>query len=130
MANVKKWTELWVKTPASPGTAAKVYGTIAENKINVWAACAYDWEGKGNWWLVTEDWEKTRELLNNQGWDVETKDVLIVEIKDKPGVGAELTSKLATAGININYMYGSGSGKNAVLVFNTSDNEKAYGLLK
>lgn len=130
MASVKKWTEIWVKTPTTAGTASKVYGSISEAKVNIWAACAYDWEGKGSWMLCTDDWNKTKDVLTTQGWEVETKEVLVVEATDTVGTGADLTSKLGNAGININYMYGSGTGKTVLLVFGTSDNEKAYNLLK
>ena len=47
------------------------------------------------------------EAIQENGYQVELRDVLHVEVQNQPGILMELTQKLGNAGININHLYGA-----------------------
>jgi hypothetical protein len=56
----------------------------------------------------------------------EERDVVEVEVPDKPGELQKIAKKIAEAGIDIEYMYATASsGKAETCIFMTSDNSKA-----
>ena len=130
MTEVKKGTELWVTTPDETGVLGKLSQTVAATGINIIAMTAYGQENKGYFRLLTTDNAKTRETLKAQGWQVDEKDVLLVEVSNKPSTLAPVAQKIANAGIDINHCYGtSADGNKVLLVFSTKDNEKAFGII-
>ena len=52
-----------------------------------------------------------------QSYLFDTKEVVAIDITNKPGEFAKLTKKLGEEEININYVYGSVSGKDAKCLF-------------
>jgi hypothetical protein len=60
------------------------------------------------------------------GVGIEERDVVEVEMPNKPGELQKVAKKIADAGINIEYMYGTaGKGKTPTCVFRTADDPKA-----
>ena len=57
--------------------------------------------------LLTEKTEEAKQLLDDQEYIYDTLQVLTLELTNKPGTLAEITEKLGSMGININYVYGS-----------------------
>jgi hypothetical protein len=59
-------------------------------------------------------------------YDVKINNVVLVQVEDRIGAGAEVGALLGNAIIDVKYCYGtsSSSGK-TLLVFNTNNNKKA-----
>lgn len=131
METVKQVKELQVITPNEPGILGRVLGTLANAGVNLRALCAYSEDEKGTFLLLTSNNKKAEEALKSLGYEVTENSVVIVEIEDRIGAGAEVGALLGNAVIDVHYCYGSsiGAGK-ALLVFNTSDNEKALETLR
>ncbi len=131
MTNTRLEKEIWVTTSNEVGTLAKLTAPLSEAKVNVWAMCAYGEGNTGTFMFITDNYDKTTDLLAKAGYTTTTKDVVVTELEDKPGTTWNTAQTLATAGININYYYVTTSGTNNTtrVIFNTDNNEKALTLL-
>jgi len=129
--NVKKETELHVITPNETGILGRVLGTLANAGINLRALCAYSEEDKGHFLLITSENKKAEKALKAMGFEVTTNDIVTIQISDRIGAGAEIGALLGNAVIDIEYCYGTSAGVGkALLVFKTSDNQKAFETLR
>jgi hypothetical protein len=76
--------------------------------------------------LTTNSNVKAKKALAPLGVVTEERDVVEVEVPDKPGELQKIAKKIAEAGIDIEYMYATASsGKAETCIFMTSDNSKA-----
>jgi hypothetical protein len=129
--NVVIETELHVLTPNEPGILGRVLGTLANAGVNLRALNAYARENEGHFLILTSNNKKAETALRSLGYKVKTNKVMTVEISDRIGAGAEIGALLGNAVIDIDYCYGSSAGKgNAILIFRTNNNKKAYETLR
>jgi hypothetical protein len=127
--NVSMDTELHVVTPNEPGILGRVLGTLANAGVNLKAVSVFAHEG--HFRLLTSDNKKAEAALRTLGYKVKVNKVVVVEISDRIGAGAEIGALLGNAVIDVEYSYGSSSGKApALLVFKTNNNKKAYETLR
>ncbi len=129
MANAYVSSEIVAQLPAKVGLLAEVAAAVRDSGVNVKAISAYEREGVGKFLLVTSDDAKAREALRAMGAETREKQVLIVQMPDEPGSLTEAAGRIAAAGINIEYVFGSAAqeatGPETMLVFGTSDDEAA-----
>jgi hypothetical protein len=126
MAKAIRVNNLIVETPDKVGMMAKVCSVISDAGVNIKAISAYVKEGKGYFMLLTDDNSKAEEALESGGFSVSQEEAVAVELENEVGAAKRMTKKLADAGVNLKYCYGStGDGTMALLVFNSNDNEKA-----
>lgn len=131
MYEVKLDNELHVTTPDEPGILGRVLGTLANAGVNLKALNAYSEAKKGVFLLVTSDNQRAQKCLQALGYEVQSNSVVTVLIEDRIGAGAEIGALLGNAVIDIKYCYGSSGGEGKVwLIFNTSDNKKAFETLR
>jgi hypothetical protein len=129
--NVTLDTELHVVTPNEPGILGRVLGTLANAGVNLRAVSVFAHEAEGHFRLLTSDNKKAETALRTLGYKVKINKVVVVEISDRIGAGAEIGALLGNAVIDVEYSYGSSSGKApAILVFKTNNNKKAYDTLR
>ena len=126
MAKVTKVNQLMVETTDEVGMMAKLCSAISDAGVNIKAICACAREGKGRFMLLTEDNSKAEQALKSGGFTASQEEVVAIELENEMGAAKKMTQKLADAGVNLKYCYGStGNGTMALLVFNSNDNEKA-----
>ena len=131
MHKVEEATELHVITPNEPGILGRVLGTLANAGVNLRALSAYSEAEVGHFRLITADNKKAEKALTTLGYKVKTNKVIVVEIGDRIGAGAEIGALLGNAVVDIHYCYGSSSGLGrALLVFRTNNQKKALATLK
>ena len=131
MHNVSMDSELHVITPNEPGIIGRVLGTLANAGVNLRALSVFSHENEGHFRLLTSDQKKAEKALRALGFKVQANKVVLVEISDRIGAGAEIGALLGNAVIDVEYSYGSSSGKGtALLVFKTNNNKKAYETLR
>jgi len=129
--NVNVETELHVVTPNEPGILGRVLGTLANAGVNLRALSVFTREDEGHFRLITSNNKKAETSLRALGYKVQTNSVITVEISDRIGAGAEIGALLGNAVIDVDYSYGSSAGKGqALLVFKTNNNKKAFDTLK
>jgi hypothetical protein len=88
-----------------PGRLAKICSALAHEKINIQALCVMDTPDRSVLRLVTDDLEPTRKVLTALGTESENREVLAVEMDNRPGALAKILEKLAEEHINIEYAY-------------------------
>jgi hypothetical protein len=110
-----------------PGSLADITGVLARADINIRALSLADTADFGILRLVVNQPDKARQALKDNGFTVGTTTVLALEIPDRPGGLSRILQILATAEINVEYMYAfvQKSGENAVVIFRFDEPNRA-----
>jgi len=75
--------------------------------------------------LTADSTAKAKKGLAPLGVAIEERDVVEVEVPNKPGELQKVAKKIADESIDIEYMYATaGKGKTATCVFKTADDQK------
>jgi len=126
MAKARKAKEISFTMPNKVGLFSEVTTAIAGAKINITAICAYGMGNIATFMLTTNSNTKAKRALEPLGVIIEERDVIEVEVPDKPGELQKISRRIANAGIDIEYMYATASsGKKETCIFMTADNPKA-----
>lgn len=83
-----------------PGELAKVTDALAMNGINIMAIAS---ERCGNpiIRIVTDDEQSTRAALNKANMKFREKELMIIELQDRPGELSKVAKRLANSGVNV-----------------------------
>ena len=127
---MERITEIFVLLDNKPSTLGNLCSYLAEEEINVESIGVFHDTAKiyvKNLNKAVKALSKREEYANH-----ELRDVLLVDLENKPGALAELTSKLGDEGINIEYCYGtlSRKGDKVSVVLDVSNIDRAEHLLK
>lgn len=125
-------TELRVLLDDKPGTVAAVAEALGKAGVNIDALAGMPTGGgKGDIRVVVTDAEKAKSALEAAGHKVDrSRDVLVVDLADKPGELARTARALANAGINLDSIYLIGqSGGSKKIAFGVPDVAKAKAAL-
>ncbi len=124
---MERITEIFVILENRPSTLGELCSHLAENDINIEAIGVFQDTAK----LYVKNVSKAVKVLNRLNYTTELRDVLRVDLENKPGALAEVTAKLGNKGINIEYCYGTLSRKADLtsVILDVSDIEKALAIL-
>ena len=118
--------DLSVVLDDKPGTLANLGEATGGASINIEGMCATTAGGKGEIHILVEDPETTRETLQGAGIEVSAdREVLVVEVEDRPGTMAEVARKLGDADVNIEFAYTTFGGVRLVLGVDDLDKAQA-----
>lgn len=115
-----------------PGVLARVGEAAGNAGINIEGISAFTGEGKGVVHLLVRDPTAAQEALADAGFDVRAaRDVLVVDIDDRPGAMGEVCRTLADNDVNIQQAYIAGGGDKTAyrLVLAVDDIDKARRLV-
>ena len=119
--------DLTVVLEDRPGTLADMGEALGGAGINVDGMCGFPSEGKGVIHVLVEDAAGARSALEEAGIEVAgEREVLVVEIEDRPGAFGEIARKIANVGVNFDLTY---LATNTRLVVGTNDMDKARAAL-
>ena len=85
MAIARMTEEIVAAVPARVGLLADVSEAVKAAGVNITAISAYERDGQGVFLLVTDDNAKASVALARLNADIRVKDVVIVELPDRPG---------------------------------------------
>ncbi len=124
---MERITEIFVVLENRPSTLGELCSHLAENDINVEAMGVFQDTAK----LHVKNVSKAMKVLNKLNYTTELRDVLRVDLENRPGALADVTTKLGNRGINIDYAYGTLSRKGGAIsiILDVSDIEKAMAIL-
>ena len=129
MAKATKVKEIVATTPNKVGMLAEITNAISDAGVNILAISAHSMGDKAKFCIITEDNQKAMEALKRKKLSAIESDAVSVSLSNKVGAAKELANKLAKAGIDLDYCYGStGNGSEALLIFSTKDINKALEL--
>lgn len=126
MAKAKRVKQLSFTLSTRAGLLSDVTSAIAKAKVNITAICAYEMAKNAYFMLTADSAARARKCLAFLKIGLEEEEVVVVEMPNKVGELQKVAKKIADAGINIDYMYGTAAaGKSSTCVFKTSDDKKA-----
>ncbi len=114
------------------GLLAGISEMLANRGINIESALGYESGKSAKLMLVTTANIAIISDLKRKYKSVKEKEVVMVELEDRPGAMKVVTTELKQAKIDITYLYvtsPSSPGGSSRMVIQTSDNEKAMALL-
>jgi len=126
MAKAKKLKQISFTMTNGPGLLSEVAAAIAGAKVNINSIFAYESENIAYFKLTMDSPAKAKKALAKLGIESKEDDVVAVEMPNKVGELQKVGKKIADAGININYIYGTtGTGRYSICILKTSDNRNA-----
>ena len=124
---IERITELYVILENKPSVLGDLCSFLAENEINVDAIGVFHDTAK----LYVQNLNKAVKLLGKLNDIIELRDVLKVDLENRPGALADLTTKLGDEGINIEYCYGTlaRKGNTVSVIMDVSNIDRALQIL-
>ncbi|MBM3310399.1 MAG: ACT domain-containing protein [Candidatus Aminicenantes bacterium] len=124
---MERITEIYVVMENRPSMLGDLCSYLAENEINIEAIGVFHDTAK----LFVKNLNKAVKLLQKLNYTIELRDVLLIDLENRPGALAELATKLGDEGINVEYCYGTLSKKTNLtsVILDVSDIERAVKIL-
>jgi len=98
--------DLTVLLEDRPGTLADMGEALGKADINIDGLCGYPSEGKGLIHILVENADGARRALEGAGIHLQgERDVLVLDLEDRPGELGRICRKIANAGVNIDLFY-------------------------
>ncbi len=130
MTSARTAMQLVLSMPTRMGLLAEIAEALSAAGVNITAISAYERDGGAKFLMVTSDNAKAKEALGGLGGDIREKSVVLAEMANQPGALRDAAKKIAGAGINIEYSYGTaGAADVATVVFSTADDDQVARLL-
>ena len=89
-----------------PGTLADMGEALGNANINIEGICAVTFKGEGAIHILAEDSAAAKKALEAMGIKVSSdREVLVLDIEDRPGALGKIARKFADNGVNIELAY-------------------------
>ena len=99
-------SDLLIEVENQPGALAKVTAAISDAGVNISAATCTRPSGMAALHILVKHPEAAKHALATAGVTVTSeREVVVVEAHDRPGELADLTAKIAEAGVNLDLVY-------------------------
>jgi hypothetical protein len=99
-------TDLVIEVENEPGALARVAAAISDAGVNIAAATCVGPGDVAELHILVPHAEAARHSLSISHLAVtREREVVVVEVRDQPGVLADLTRKIAKAGVNLDLVY-------------------------
>jgi hypothetical protein len=124
-------TDVTVILEDRPGELARLGEVMGEAGVNIEGMCALTGQGRGYIHLLVADEKASaaRAALEDAGMGVaDTREVLVVDLADRPGTLGEVARRFADANVNVELAYTTFGG--VKLVVATDDLEAARAALE
>ncbi len=125
---MERITEIYVILENKPSMLGEMCSQLSENGINIESIGVFHDTAK----IHVSNLNKAVKVLSKLNYITELRDVLKVDLENKPGALAEITTKLGEEGINIEYCYGtlSRQGERVSVIMDVSNIDRAMEILK
>jgi hypothetical protein len=109
-----------------PGRLADLGEATGKAGINIEGVCGTTQEGQGAIHILVEDETATRTALSEAGIEVGAeRDVIVVDVEDRPGSLGEAARRIGNAGVNIELVYTTFGAVRVVLGVDDVDKARA-----
>jgi len=124
---MKKIDEIFVVLENRPGSTGELC-RILKKRVAIYAIGVFEDTAR----LYVNKTNLAQTALNENGYEAEIREVLMVNLPNRIGALMELTSKLGNAGINVEYFYGTTGErqKRGVIIMEVDKPELALGIFK
>lgn len=120
-------TDLEVILENQPGELARLGELLGDNGVNIRGMAAFTGQGRGVIHLLVDDEvvDRCRDALEGAGMGVaDAREVIVVDIDDRPGSLGELTRRLAAENVNVDLAYTTFGGVKVVIATDDMDNAR------
>jgi hypothetical protein len=120
--------DLTVVLDDRPGQLALMGEALGGAGVNIRGLAAFTGEGEGMVHLLVDDADvvTSRDVLRLNGLAIaDEREVLVVDVDDRPGTLGELTRRLADANVNIDLAYTTYGGVRIVIATDDMDSARA-----
>jgi hypothetical protein len=121
-------TDLTVILDDRPGELARLGEVTGAAGVNILGLCAFTGEGRGVVHVLVDDDAVARasQELRTAGMGIaDEREVLVVDVDDRPGSLGELARELAEANVNIDLAYTTFGGIKIVIATDDIENARA-----
>jgi hypothetical protein len=124
---MERVTEIYVILENKPSMLGDLCSHLAENGINIDSIGVFHDTAK----ILVSNLNKALKLLGKLNYITEQRDVLRVDLENRPGALAEMATKLGDEGINIEYCYGTlgRKGNTTSVILDVSNIDRAIEIL-
>lgn len=124
--------ELVVRTENRVGLLADIAKLLSNQGINILAAAVFVSGEEAELHLVVDTPHYALESLRDAEFPAEEREVVLVELPNRPGFLRRITEALARQGLDIRYLYASAAAdtSHTLVVFSCTHNGKAVLLLR
>ena len=132
VAEARLGKEILIRTENKVGVLADISTMLADHGINIDAVVGYGEGGKAEIMLIADDSRRAIDTLKAANYDTQEREVIVLNLENKPGALKSVSSALAAENIDINYVYGTtcAAGCPARIVMSTNDDQKALLTIK
>jgi hypothetical protein len=120
--------DLTVVLRDEPGQLSRLGGATGAAGVNIQGMCAFTGEGRGIIHLLVADEAAERAVAAVEGAGMgvaDRREVLVVDIEDRPGSLGEMARELADANVNIELLYTTFGGVRVVIATDDLENAQA-----
>ena|SRR5436305_6423738 len=98
--------DLVIDVENTPGSLAKVAAAISDAGVNIAAATCIGGGERAELYILVNHAESARHSLAISQLAVSReREVVVIDVEDRPGVLADLTRKVASAGVDLDLVY-------------------------
>jgi hypothetical protein len=131
MIKARKSKQLFFSVKNRTGLLSEIGNLLTNAKVNITGLCAWGMDNTAFFMLTTSSNAKAKKALSQLKVTVNEDDIITAEIPNKPGELEKVSKKIADAGIDIFYLYGTaGSGRTANCSLKTSNDKKALSAIR
>lgn len=110
-----------------PGTLATLCEALGKAGVNIDGVCGFPSEGKGILHILVQDAAGARRAVEAAGLTVRgERDVLVLDVQDRPGALGQIVRRIANAGVNVDLVY---AATNTRVVIGAADLTRARAAL-
>jgi hypothetical protein len=127
---MEKTLQLSVSMENTPGQLGRLCRVLTQAGVNIKGITVSDASDVSIIRLIVSNPKAAQKALREAGLPFVSQEVLIMELEDKPGALEEMAFRLAEAGINVQYIYGStATAGTARLILRVSEVDRARQVL-
>ena len=98
--------DLVIDIDNTPGALAKVAAAISDAGVNLASATCFGSGGRAELHVLVPHAEAAKHVLAISAVGItREREVVVVDVQDRPGVLADLTRQIATAGVDLDLVY-------------------------
>ncbi len=109
------------------GELARIAEALAQSSVNIEAIASENSHPEAFLRIVTNDVNTTKRALSRAGYKYDEKNIIVLDLIDRPGELAKLAKRMTRAGVNIESIY---LLEKARVAMATDDLEKAMKVIK
>ncbi len=109
------------------GELARIAEALAQSSVNIEAIASENSHPEAFLRIVTNDVNTTKRALSRAGYKYDEKNIIVLDLIDRPGELAKLAKRMTRAGVNIESIYLLEKARVALAV---DDLEKAMKIIK